>query len=140
MIDSARVLGFLDVAGTWDPTLMFVLGGAVGVTVVSFRFVLRRANPFFAPKFYLPGKDSIDRRLLVGASIFGVGWGISGYCRDQDFRRWRSSILESADLSDLTGSGLVELSLAEPSRQSQPEPGQPNQAIRRSCAAIIGGL
>lgn len=85
MIDSARVLGFLDVAGTWDPTLMFVLGGAVGVTVVSFRFVLRRANPFFAPKFYLPGKDSIDRRLLVGASIFGVGWGISGYCPGPGF-------------------------------------------------------
>ncbi len=80
MIDSSRVLGFLDVAGRWDPTLLFVLGGAVGVTVIAFRFVLRRKNPFFAEKFYLPTKTTIDRQLLVGAAIFGIGWGISGFC------------------------------------------------------------
>lgn len=85
MIDTARVIGFLDVAGKWDPTLMFVLGGAVGVTVVSFRFVLRRSNPFFAPKFFLPGRDSIDGRLVTGATIFGIGWGISGYCPGPGF-------------------------------------------------------
>ena len=80
MIDSSRVLGFLDVAGRWDPDLDLRVGGAVGVTVIAFRFVLRRANPFFAEKFYLPTKTTIDRHLLAGAAIFGIGWGISGYC------------------------------------------------------------
>jgi len=80
MIDPARVLGFLDVAGVWDPTLIFVLGGAVGVTVVAFRFVLRQQNPFLALTFRLPNKTEIDRPLILGSALFGIGWGISGYC------------------------------------------------------------
>ncbi|HAX76345.1 MAG TPA: YeeE/YedE family protein [Cyanobacteria bacterium UBA11372] len=80
MIDRDRVLGFLDVTGVWDPTLLFVLGGAVGVTVIAFRFVLRRSHPIWIDKFYLPTKTDIDRPLVIGAAIFGVGWGISGYC------------------------------------------------------------
>ena len=80
MVDRARVLGFLDVAGQWDPTLLFVLGGAVGVTMVAFRFVLRLPHPLFGNQFFLPTKTAIDRPLLVGASLFGIGWGISGYC------------------------------------------------------------
>lgn len=80
MVDPARVLGFLDVAGTWDPTLLFVLGGAVGVTVISFRFILRQPTPFFASKFSLPTKTDIDRPLIVGSALFGIGWGIAGYC------------------------------------------------------------
>ncbi|MBF2083104.1 YeeE/YedE family protein [Thermoleptolyngbya sp. C42_A2020_037] len=80
MIDRDRVLGFLDVAGAWDPTLLFVLGGAVGVTVIAFRFVLKRSRPLFADKFYLPTKRELDSPLVVGAAIFGIGWGISGYC------------------------------------------------------------
>ncbi|MEB3231286.1 MAG: YeeE/YedE family protein [Leptolyngbyaceae bacterium] len=80
MIDRDRVLGFLDVAGTWDPTLLFVLGGAVGVTVITFRFVLRMPHPLLSKNFYLPTKKSIDVPLIVGAAIFGIGWGIAGYC------------------------------------------------------------
>lgn len=80
MIDRQRVLGFLDVTGVWDPTLLFVLGGAVGVTVTAFRFVLRLPHPFYGDKFYLPAKKDIDTPLVVGAAIFGVGWGIAGYC------------------------------------------------------------
>ncbi len=80
MIDRNRVLGFLDVTGVWDPTLLFVLGGAVGVTLIAFRFVLRLPHPFFDKKFYLPAQKQIDAPLVVGAAIFGIGWGISGYC------------------------------------------------------------
>jgi uncharacterized protein len=80
MVDRDRVLGFLDVAGTWDPTLLFVLGGAVGVTIVAFRFVLRMAHPIFGEKFQLPTRKDIDRNLVIGAAIFGIGWGIAGYC------------------------------------------------------------
>ena len=80
MIDRDRVLGFLDVTGNWDSTLLFVLGGAVGVTVIVFRFVLRLPQPIFGEKFYLPTRKDIDRSLILGAAIFGVGWGIAGYC------------------------------------------------------------
>ncbi len=80
MIDRDRVLGFLDVSGIWDPTLLFVLGGAVTVTVITFRFVLRLSQPILAARFDLPTKKDIDKPLIVGAAIFGVGWGIAGYC------------------------------------------------------------
>ncbi len=80
MIDRDRVLGFLDVSGDWDPTLLFVLGGAVGVTVIAFPFVLRLPHPFFTGKFYLPTRKDIDLPLVLGAAIFGIGWGIAGYC------------------------------------------------------------
>lgn len=80
MIDRDRVLGFLDVSGVWDPTLLFVLGGAVTVTTIAFRLVLRRPHPVFAHQFYLPTKKDIDKPLVIGAAIFGVGWGIAGYC------------------------------------------------------------
>lgn len=80
MIDPARVLGFLDVTGIWDPTLLFVLGGAVTVTVIAFQWILRRKNPFFSARFMLPTRNDIDAPLVIGAMIFGAGWGISGYC------------------------------------------------------------
>jgi uncharacterized protein len=80
MIDRDRVLNFLDITGIWDPTLLFVLGGAVAVTIVAFRFILRRPYPFFADRFQLPTKKDIDLPLVLGSAIFGVGWGIAGYC------------------------------------------------------------
>ncbi|WP_026068635.1 DUF6691 family protein [Halomonas smyrnensis] len=80
MTDPARVLGFLDVAGDWDPTLMFVLGGAVVTNFVGYRLAMRRPNPLFASAFQLPTRRDLDGRLLGGAALFGVGWGLSGYC------------------------------------------------------------
>jgi uncharacterized membrane protein YedE/YeeE len=80
MTHPEKVLGFLDIAGRWDPALIFVLGGAVGVTVVAFRFVLRRTSPLLASSFHLPQAKNIDSRLVCGAILFGIGWGISGYC------------------------------------------------------------
>ncbi|KAI9134958.1 DUF6691 family protein [Acaryochloris sp. CCMEE 5410] len=80
MVDRERVIGFLDIAGNWDPTLIFVLGGAVGVTVLSFRWVLGRKQPVLANTFSVPNRKDIDRKLIAGAAIFGIGWGIAGYC------------------------------------------------------------
>ncbi|HBE21038.1 MAG TPA: YeeE/YedE family protein [Cyanobacteria bacterium UBA11149] len=80
MINRDRVLGFLDVSGVWDPTLLFVLGGAVTVTVIAFRFVLRLSQPILVDQFQLPTKKDIDKPLIIGAAIFGIGWGIAGYC------------------------------------------------------------
>jgi uncharacterized membrane protein YedE/YeeE len=70
-----KVLGFLDVAGQWDPSLIFVLGGAL-----AFHYILRRRSPVLAPSFDLPKAQVIDFKLTIGALIFGVGWGLSGYC------------------------------------------------------------
>jgi len=80
MTDTAKVLGFLDIFGHWVPDLAFVMGGAVAVTLVAFRFVLRMQRPLLSPKFSLPATRVIDGRLLGGAAIFGIGWGIYGYC------------------------------------------------------------
>lgn len=79
MTDSRRVLGFLDVFGDFDPTLMFVLGGAVATTMLLFRFVLRRESPVLAQTFQLPSLKHVGRG-LIGGALFGVGWGIAGYC------------------------------------------------------------
>jgi len=80
MTDTAKVLGFLDVSGNWIPDLAFVMGGAVCVTLLAFRLVLRRAKPLLSASFSLPVNKAIDSRLLGGAAIFGIGWGIYGYC------------------------------------------------------------
>ncbi|UYG06816.1 DUF6691 family protein [Halomonas sp. M4R1S46] len=80
MTDPARVLGFLDLFGAWDPTLMFVLGGAVVTNFVGYRLALRRPNPLFAAAFQLPTRRDLDGRLIGGATLFGIGWGLSGYC------------------------------------------------------------
>jgi uncharacterized membrane protein YedE/YeeE len=75
-----KVLGFLDVAGAWDPSLVFVLGGAVTVATIAFRVVLRRRAPLFAASFDVPTNRTIDAPLIGGALLFGIGWGIAGYC------------------------------------------------------------
>ncbi len=75
-----KVKGFLDFGGAWDPTLIFVMGGAVGVHAVAYRWLRKRATPVFSDRFRLPTRKEIDVRLVLGAAIFGVGWGIGGYC------------------------------------------------------------
>jgi uncharacterized membrane protein YedE/YeeE len=80
MTHPEKVLGFLDVAGDWNASLLFVLGGAVGVTVITFRFILRRDKPLFEERFFITKETKIDRPLIMGATLFGIGWGISGYC------------------------------------------------------------
>ncbi len=80
MTHAEKVLGFLDIAGDWDASLALVLGGAVGVTLITFRFILQRTAPLLAPNFDLPTKTRIDAPLVLGAIVFGIGWGIIGYC------------------------------------------------------------
>lgn len=80
MTDPRIVLGFLDVFGDFDPTLAFVLGGAVTTTALLFRLVLRRGSPVLAGTFQLSNLKQVDRKLLGGAALFGIGWGIAGYC------------------------------------------------------------
>ncbi len=80
MVDPAKVIAFLDFFGAWDPSLMFVMGGAIAVHFVLFRVITRRASPLFDARFDLPTRRELDARLLGGAALFGVGWGLAGYC------------------------------------------------------------
>ena len=80
MINPAKVIGFLDVAGDWDPTLAFVMVGALLVAVPAYRLVPRRGRPVLEEEFSLPEKKAIDAPLLGGSALFGVGWGIVGFC------------------------------------------------------------
>ncbi|WDZ78554.1 YeeE/YedE family protein [Ensifer adhaerens] len=80
MLDPARVRAFLDITGNWNPSLAFVLGGAVFVSALGVVLTRRLKHPLFDETFHLPDNQVIDRRLIVGAAIFGVGWGLVGLC------------------------------------------------------------
>jgi uncharacterized protein len=80
MVNPAKVLNFLDVFGTFDPTLVFVMAGGLAVTLVGYRLLFRRGNPLLAANFSLPDVTSIDAPLLTGATLFGIGWGMAGFC------------------------------------------------------------
>lgn len=81
MVNPAKVLGFLDVTGSWDPSLAFVLAGAVGTAALGFLIVRRhRPAPLFAVAFDSPSGRGIDGRLVIGAALFGIGWGLVGLC------------------------------------------------------------
>lgn len=80
MANPAKVLNFFDVAGIWDPSLAFVMGGALAVTFVGYRYVLRRPAPVLSAAFQLPTRRDLDLPLIGGSAVFGVGWGIAGFC------------------------------------------------------------
>lgn len=80
MINPNKVLNFLDVTGNWDPSLALVMGGALSVTFVAFYFISKRAAPIFENKFRLPTRTDIDKPLILGSVLFGIGWGMAGYC------------------------------------------------------------
>lgn len=84
MSNPAKVLNFLDLgaiqSGQWDPSLAFVMAGAIAVTFLGFRLVLRRSQPIFGGAFHLPTATDIDARIVVGPAIFGIGWGLAGFC------------------------------------------------------------
>src|SRR5262245_25695566 len=80
MINPAKVLNFLDLFGTWDPTLAIVMASAVAVTFIGYRLARRRNRPLLADRFHIPEALAVDRPLLLGSAVFGVGWGLAAYC------------------------------------------------------------
>lgn len=80
MIDPNKVLNFLDVTGDWDPSLAFVMMGALAVSMLSFHFILKRTAPVFESGFHVSRLTVINRPLILGAALFGIGWGMTGYC------------------------------------------------------------
>ena len=80
MTNPDKVLNFLDMSGNWDPSLLLVLGGAVVLSTLAFHFILKRATPLWDSMFHMPLLQAIDMPLVIGSALFGVGWGLSGYC------------------------------------------------------------
>lgn len=94
MTDPGKVMGFLDVTGRWDPTLAFVMGVALCFTIPTYQLLKGRDRPLFEPRFYLPTKKDIDAPLLGGAVLFGVGWGLAGFCPGPAIASLHSGSLE----------------------------------------------
>jgi len=106
MADPAKVLGFLDVAGAWDPSLVLVIAGAVMVGLVAFRLVRRRATSCLGLPLALPAARRVDRRLIVGSLVFGVGWGLAGLCPGPALvglgaGRWQAAVFVAAMLAGM---------------------------------------
>lgn len=80
MINPDKVQNFLDITGQWDPSLAFVMMGALTSTLISFRWIFKRPHPILEKSFHITHKTAIDKPLMLGALLFGIGWGMSGYC------------------------------------------------------------
>jgi uncharacterized protein len=111
MIDPAKVLGFLDIAGDWDPSLLFVLGGAVVTATIGFRLVQHRRAPLFADRFHLPASSGIDGKFILGAALFGIGWGLVGLCPGPAIAAlladgWQVALFAAAALLGMAGHRL----------------------------------
>ena len=102
-----NVVGFLDFFGNWKPALAFVMAGAVGVYAALFPLVLKRRFPLFAPAFDLPNASRFDARLFIGASAFGVGWGLGGFCPGPAFVVFGAGAQEAAIFVAAMAAGVV---------------------------------
>lgn len=121
MTDPGKVIGFLDLAGAWDPSLAFVMGGGVVVAFFAFTLARRRTSAFLGGAMHLPTASAIDRRLVVGSLVFGAGWGLAGFCPGPALvsagaGHWQAWLFTAAMLA---GMGLHELS-AQPAQRITP--------------------
>jgi|ERR1051326_4044438 uncharacterized membrane protein YedE/YeeE len=108
MIDPAKVLGFLDLAGRWDPSLALVMVGAIPVAAIGYRAMRGQAAPLLDTRFFAPTRTRIDRPLVIGAALFGIGWGLVGFCPGPALAslvlgRWQSWVFVAAMLVGMLG-------------------------------------
>ena len=126
MTNPKKVIGFLDFFGKWDATLMTVLAAAMGVNVILFRFILKMKNPLLTGKFLLPTRTDIDMRLIGGAALFGIGWGLAGYCPGPALTSVASGTMASLSFVMMMAIGQVLSyqmdSLLQRSREKKTEP------------------
>ena len=106
MTQPEKIFGFLDFFGRWDPSLAFVMGSALAVTFATFRVILRQPHPLFALEFNVPGARRIDSRLIGGSALFGIGWGLAGFCpgpavASLAYGRWQSAIFVLAMIAGM---------------------------------------
>lgn len=113
MTDPAKVIGFLDVAGAWDPSLAFVMGGAILVGFFAFRLARRRGEAFLGGAMHLPKRRDIDKRLLAGSVAFGVGWGLAGFCPGPGLVSFAAGHVEAAVFVAAMLAGMLAYTFAE---------------------------
>ncbi len=122
MTDPGKVLGFLDLAGLWDPSLALVMGGAIAVGVGAFAVARQRTQTFLGGAMHLPTANAIDRRLVIGSLVFGAGWGLAGFCPGPALvaagaGHWQAWVFT---LAMLAGMWVHELSAQGPTPQPSP--------------------
>jgi hypothetical protein len=134
MINPARVLAFLDVAGRWDPTLALVLAGALIVAVPGFQLTLEWPMPLLADRFELPTKRGIDARLVGGSALFGIGWGLVGFCPGPAFASLAYGLSSSVlfVLAMVAGAILYRATLSPKVRPDSPK-AMPDSPMSRAC-------
>ncbi|MEW5852588.1 MAG: DUF6691 family protein [Myxococcota bacterium] len=126
MTEPAKVTGFLDVSGAWDPSLALVMLGAIGVHAVAYRLIRRRPAPLFESTFHVPTRKDVDGKLLAGAAIFGVGWGLAGYCPGPGLTSLAggsatSAVFVATMVAGMLLQHLTQYVLNHPSRNGGPE-------------------
>jgi len=133
MTDPGKVLGFLDLFGRWNPALAFVMVGAVGVHAVLYRLILRRQKPVFGDKFVLPTKKNLDVALIAGSALFGVGWGLVGYCPGPVVASLPAGALPTATFAGAMVVGFILYNRFEPAaaRPNASRPPAPSQAAAK---------
>ena len=112
MVNPLKVVNFMDIAGTWDPTLIFVMGAGLIVTFIGYRLVFTRSRPLLEPAFSLPSVSSIDQHLIGGAVLFGAGWGLTGFCPGPAvaslvFGYWQSILFVAAMAAGMVAVKLI---------------------------------
>ena len=118
MTDPGKVIGFLDVAGRWDPSLAFVMGGAILVGFFAFRLAGRRAHSFVGGAMHLPQRRDIDARLVLGSMVFGIGWGLAGFCPGPALVSFGSGVDQAAVFVAAMLGGMVIYGAAERLRKA----------------------
>ena len=123
MVNPAKVLGFLDLFGSWDPSLAFVLLGAVIVTFFGYRIVLQRPRPIFQTRFFVPARSDIDLNLVAGSALFGIGWGLVGLCPGPAIAAFAVSPAKIVVFLSamIIGMYIPRMMTARPQRRLQPE-------------------
>ncbi|AKQ66632.1 GENE II AND X protein [Myxococcus hansupus] len=130
MTDPAKVLGFLDVAGAWDYRLAFVMGGAIAVHAALRPLIRRRVRPLFAAGFSVPALQRVDAKLVAGAAVFGVGWGLGGYCPGPALTSLSTGALALWVFVPAMFAGMFLVQVVQRREQAKVEVSQVHQGVR----------